>query len=322
MVANSGERGPRRRQLHTDIDRRMGRTRRWITSELSRQTQCRCIAVRYSLSPQHPFPTALIEGFAAYISLLYPAAGGIQERVVSRNICFAGDSAGGNITLALLQLILEINRNGEKLFWNGHQREIPVPAGAAVLSPYVDMVRALDSEVSNLAHDIIGPRGPPFTCFDRCDVWPAKPPRHHVYADDSTLLHPLVSPVTARNWEGMPPLWVCVGQECLADQGMFVAQQVASTGASAVVQQYSLMPHNFSLVVPNSVPAKASLQQWASFIRDVVSNSTKIKSEAVRWSEIPLLKTHKDISTLVTVRLEGLIEKMKAQIQAWGLPPA
>ncbi|KIX95094.1 uncharacterized protein Z520_09010 [Fonsecaea multimorphosa CBS 102226] len=301
---------------------RMGRALRWVTGELARQTKGRCVAVRYSLAPQHPFPTALVEGLAAYVSLLYPTEGNLHTSVAARNICFAGDSAGGNIALALLQLILEINRKGQKLFWNGRESEIPVPAGTAVLSPYVDMVRSLDSEVLNLPYDIIGPRGPLFTVFDRCDIWPAKPPRHHVYADDSALLHPLVSPVTVRNWKGAPPLWVCVGEECLADQGMFVAQQAASTGATAVVEQFSMMPHNFSLIVPHAVPSKLSLQQWASFIRSVVEKPSSIKSEAMRWSGVPPLKTSMDLSRLVPLQREGVIEKMKAQIQDWGVPPS
>ena len=37
------------------------------------------------------------------------------------------------------------------------------------------------------------------------------------YANDSAITHPLVSPLAARSWENCPPVYLCVGDECLRD---------------------------------------------------------------------------------------------------------
>lgn len=129
----------------------MGREPRRITHELARDTGGRCLAIRYRLSPQNPFPTALIDGLAAYLYLLYLPAGSLHAPVTTSDICFTGDSAGGNLAIALVQLILEIIREGSKnapgrLTWDGQERDLPVPAGVSILSPYNDLTRALDSE--------------------------------------------------------------------------------------------------------------------------------------------------------------------------------
>ncbi|KAL7904996.1 alpha/beta hydrolase fold domain-containing protein [Trichoderma velutinum] len=304
---------------------RMGREPRRITHELARDTGGRCLAVRYRLSPQNPFPTALIEGLAAYLYLLYPPAGSLHASVAASDICFAGDSAGGNLAIALIQLILEITRERSKdasrgVIWDGQVRDLPLPAGVSILSPYNDLTRALDSEC-NLQYDIIPARGPPFTTFDPCEIWPANPPRHHVYANDNALLNPLVSPVTAQDWSGAPPTWICIGEECLAEQGMFVAQRMASQNVPVILEQYSAMPHNFSLLIPDVEASKCSKERWASFIRSSINSPESITTEAMRWSGNPLFRTGININKLVPLSLESLKEKMETQIREWGSPP-
>lgn len=304
----------------------MGRSPRWITGRLAQETGGRCLAVQFRLSPQNPFPAALVDGLAAYLSLLYPPPGSLHAAVSASDICFAGDSAGGNLAIALLQLILEIKRTSSgassEVVWNGDRKAIPLPAGIAILSPYVDLTRAFDSEVLNLGHDIIPARGPPFSNFQRCDIWPAHPPRHHVYADDSTLLHPLVSPVTVQNWIGAPPTWICVGEECLADPAKFIAQQMTKANVAVVMEQYAGMPHNFALIATDSEPSKHSTSQWASFIRATVDRSHSISSRARRWSGQPLQETILDVANLVPLKPTELEDRMEAQIKTWGAPPA
>lgn len=308
------------------LSRRMGRNARWITGRLAQETGGRCLAVQFRLSPQNPFPAALVEGLAAYLSLLDPPPGSLHSPVSADDICFAGDSAGGNLAIALLQLILEINRTSNRapsgLVWNREKKDIPVPAGVAILSPYVDLTRSFDSEVLNLEHDIIPARGPPFSNFQRCDIWPADPPRHHVYADDSALLHPLVSPVTVQDWTGAPPIWICVGEECLADPAKFMAQQMTKDKVTVVMEQYSAMPHNFTLIAIDSEASNHSTKQWASFIRVTVDSKHSISSRAVWWSSEPLQERILDMDRLVPVKLTEIEDRMKGQIEEWGAPPA
>ncbi|KEF57193.1 uncharacterized protein A1O9_07383 [Exophiala aquamarina CBS 119918] len=309
--------------LHGGQFWRMGRSLRKITDSLAKETGGCCFAVQYRLSPQNPFPAALLDGLAGYLCLLYPPEGGLHDAVHANDICFAGDSSGGNLVLALIQLILEIRRPNGKggIVWQGSQRELPLPAGVTALSPYNDMTRALDSsERSNYKYDIIPRPGPPFLGFDRCSIWPASPPRHHVYANDDSLAHPLVSPVTAKDWWGAPPTWICVGEECLADQGLLVAQNMASQGVTVAVEQYQAMPHNFALIMDHLEASTKCKAQWASFIRDVVDNPLSIETRASKWSDRGRTNTKLDIDKLVPISPETLAKNMHSEIEKWGSP--
>ena len=72
----------------------------------------------YRLSPEHRHPAALDDCVTAYRWLL--AQGHDARRIV-----VAGDSAGGNLTLALM---LRLRDEG-----------LPLPAGAVALSPVTDL---------------------------------------------------------------------------------------------------------------------------------------------------------------------------------------
>jgi acetyl esterase/lipase len=260
------------------------------------------------------------------MSLLYPSAQSYHAAVPASEICIAGDSAGGNLALALLQLILELKRQSPdgiaRLMWHAHVRELPLPAGVAVLSPYIDLTRSLDSEDKNLQYDFLPPRGAPFTLFEPCGIWPVYPPRHHPYANDNALLHPMVSPVTAQDWSGAPPVWICEGEECLSDAGMFLSQQLASQGVSVIFEQYAAMPHVFPIVFPDLLSSRKCLNQWGRFIRTLVDDPTAIQTEAVRWSGTSLTRVSFDIKELVSVTLKELKVLMRSEIKLWGLPPA
>lgn len=263
---------------------------------------------------------------AAYLCLLFPTDDHLHDPIDARDIYFAGDSAGGNLAVALLKLILEIRKlcqDGEStLWWNGEEKTIPLPAGAAVLSPYLDMTRSFPSEVANLQFDIIPARGPPFAKQDRCDIWPAKPPRHHVYANNDALLHPLVSPVTVRDWTGCPPVWICVGEECLADGGLFMAQKMASANVVVFVEQFSAMPHNFALLCESDSSAQA-IQSWAEFICRVRDGSLG-EPMMVKWSHrrSKLAQQRLSLGMWRGMSRETVLKQMKTEMGKWGPPPA
>lgn len=80
------------------------------TKKLAKLTKGRAYSVRYRLAPQNPFPAALLDALLSYLTLLYPSKDAIHTPVSPEHIVFAGDSAGGNLCMALLQLILQLNR--------------------------------------------------------------------------------------------------------------------------------------------------------------------------------------------------------------------
>jgi acetyl esterase/lipase len=103
----------------------------------ARKLKARVFAPRYRLAPQFPFPCGLHDCLAAYLYLLT-----IQE---PNTIILAGDSAGGGMVLSLLVTL----RN----------RGIPLPAGAVLISPWVDLTHSFPSVARENPFDYIPASG-------------------------------------------------------------------------------------------------------------------------------------------------------------------
>lgn len=110
----------------------------------------RCFLPRYRLAPQDPFPAAVIDALVSYLFLLYPPPGAFHSPVPASKIVLAGDSAGGGLSFALIQLLLHLNRTSDPtskapftLLWQGEQRPVPLPGGIVGMSSWVDVSRCL-----------------------------------------------------------------------------------------------------------------------------------------------------------------------------------
>ncbi|KAL2755881.1 hypothetical protein ACRALDRAFT_1076683 [Sodiomyces alcalophilus JCM 7366] len=258
-------------------------THRPVTKKLAKITGGRCYSVRYRLAPQNPFPAALLDALVSYMTLLYPPPDAYHTQVAPEHVVLAGDSAGGNLSLALLQTILELQRQGRRLRWFGVDREVPLPAGVAVCSPWMDITVSSPSWQANEAFDYLPPASKYHQIkYPPCSAWPASPPRRHLYASDSLVAHPLVTLVMARDWTGAPPVYLCTGWELLADEDKFAARMFHSQGVRVVFEEYEAMPHCFAMVLPQSRNARRCFDGWAGFIRDVVEKGADgMESKAV-----------------------------------------
>ena len=103
----------------------------------ARKLKARILAPRYRLAPQFPFPCGLYDCLATYLWLL--------EQHDPSTIILAGDSAGGGMTLSLLCILRD--------------RGIPMPAGAVLLSPWVDLTHSFPSLGGDGAFDYIPAHG-------------------------------------------------------------------------------------------------------------------------------------------------------------------
>ncbi|KAF2105758.1 hypothetical protein BDV96DRAFT_655332 [Lophiotrema nucula] len=90
----------------------------------ARKLKARVIAPRYRLAPQYPFPCGLYDCLATYLYLL-------ENKHDPNTIVLAGDSAGGGMVVSLLVTIRD--------------QGIPMPAGAILISPWVDLTHSFPS---------------------------------------------------------------------------------------------------------------------------------------------------------------------------------
>jgi acetyl esterase/lipase len=135
-----------------------------LTSLLARTNDCPVFALNYRLAPEHPFPAGLHDAFAAYIWLMNPkhpmfeyqsgSGDSLNQAVfhdgyLPEEIVICGDSAGGGLTMALLNYLNMYLRNdiGNLI--------VPLPRCAVLLSPWVDLTCSSKSWEDNKGLDFL-----------------------------------------------------------------------------------------------------------------------------------------------------------------------
>jgi monoterpene epsilon-lactone hydrolase len=187
----------------------------------------------YRLAPENQFPAAVEDAVAVYRALL--SEGYPPERIV-----VAGESAGGGLTLSLL---LALRAAG-----------VPLPAAAALFSPWTDLAATGDSIRTNTGHCAM---------FHGAGV--AFSARY--YLGDTDPRNPLASPLYA-DLSGLPPLLIHVGSdEVLLDDSTRLAERARAAGVSVELKIWPVVPHAWQLA-PHLIPeARQSLRESAAFLR-------------------------------------------------------
>ncbi|RPD66751.1 alpha/beta-hydrolase [Lentinus tigrinus ALCF2SS1-7] len=120
-------------------------THRYQIIRYARKMRGRAFAVNYRKAPQYPWPCPLQDVLAAYFYLTSPPPGSVHKPVPPSKMVFAGDSAGAALCLTALTVLRDLG--------------LPQPAGAILISPWVDLTHSFPSVLTNTATDIIPPHG-------------------------------------------------------------------------------------------------------------------------------------------------------------------
>lgn len=103
----------------------------------ARKLQARVLAPRYRLAPQFPFPCGLLDCLATYLELL--------ESQPPETIVLSGDSAGAGMVVSMLVILRD--------------QGLPLPAGAVLLSPWVDLTHSFPSVAGDNEFDYVPAHG-------------------------------------------------------------------------------------------------------------------------------------------------------------------
>lgn len=205
-------------------------THRQFIAQLVHATGAGAVAPRYRLAPRHRYPAAVDDAQAAYEALL-------EAGIDPGRIVVAGDSAGGGLAVALL---LRLRRLG-----------LPLPAGAMLFSPYVD-----------LRHD-----GYTIRTNARTDYLPAAlmSQPNDAYAHGDQLTDPEVSPVYG-DLTGLPPMLIFAGgAEMILSDSIRLAEHAARDGVAAELVIEKEMMHVWPAIVewePASHRCLARSRRW------------------------------------------------------------
>jgi acetyl esterase/lipase len=207
------------------------RKHRPITTALARKTGRRVFAVDYRLAPEHRFPAALDDVFAAYKWLC-------ETGWEPGKIAVAGDSAGGGLVLSLL---LRIRDEG-----------LDLPACAACFSPWANL-SPRDPECLNATHDAM------FYPENVAEFAPA-------YLGGASASDPFVSPVFA-DYHGLPPVLFQVSStEILLEDSTAIHNKILAAGGVSELEIFDDVSHCWQMLNRFVPEASRALRQAADFI--------------------------------------------------------
>lgn len=213
-------------------------THRLLMARVARVTGARVLSLDYRLAPEFPFPAALDDAMACYRWLL-------AQGHKPSDILLAGDSAGGGLALATLKRLRD---EGE-----------PLPAGAILLSPWVDLAAGDSSLEENAGVDYLGTLVPHMNEL-----------AHH-YLNGAHARDPLASPLYG-DLSGLPPLLIHAGgAEVFRGQVERLARRAREAGVQVEFTVYPGMVHVFQSFGGVFPLARQALREVGAFARSALA---------------------------------------------------
>jgi acetyl esterase/lipase len=207
--------------------------RRMVT-EAGRAARMRTLAVDYRLAPEHPYPAAHEDAMKAWRFLR-------GQGIEPGNIVVGGDSAGGNLTITLIN---RLRAAGEEQ-----------PACAWLASPWTDLTMSGASLETKATID---------------------PLIHKVYLEELANAYapsplrrkdPLISPLFA-DLTGFPPVLIQVGSsEALLDDSVRLARAAGLVDVNVTLQVWPHMIHAWMMWNAKLTEGRQALEQMGQFAR-------------------------------------------------------
>ena len=209
-------------------------THRKMFGHFAKQIGCRALIVNYSRSPENIHPAQVNNALTAYQWLL-------DQGIKPNHIAFAGDSAGGNLSVTTLLL--------------ARDKGLPMPAATMPFCAWFDMAGMGESMkyngdkdalfnvqwIKNMAGMFLGEMGDPRDSY-------ASP----VYAD----------------LRGLPPVFLQAGgYEMLLDDSRMLADHLTKAGVDVRFDIFPQMQHTFHMAAGRAPEANDAIARYAEWVK-------------------------------------------------------
>jgi monoterpene epsilon-lactone hydrolase len=201
-----------------------------LAAQIGRETGRRVLFPEYRLAPEHPFPAAADDVLTAWRWLTAQGA-----RPAS--VAVAGDSAGGGLTLVLLQALRDSGQ--------------AAPAAAVLISPWADLTLSGASMTERAAQDQVFSQ--PRLSALASDYLNGANPRDHA-----------ASPLFGSHYDP-PPLLIQAGSaEVLLSDAERLAEAAAKDGVHVTLNVADGLPHVYhgALDTPEATAAIRQIMQF------------------------------------------------------------
>jgi acetyl esterase len=201
----------------------------------------RLISVDYRLAPEHRFPAASDDAFAALVW--------IADRHSDEPLVVAGDSAGGN--LATVSAIRAREEGGPEI------------ALQVLVYPVVDCDLTRPSYLECAGSEFILNRAEMAWFWD------------HYVPDEAQRTHPHASPIRA-SLQGLPPAYIVIAHhDPLRDEGLAYAAALEAAGVPVTLARHDDQIHAFFVLVNILECADRAVADAGAAIREAVAEATR-----------------------------------------------
>jgi acetyl esterase len=215
-----------------------------VCRNLARETGCKVVSVGYRLAPEHPFPAAPEDCYAAtkWVADHTEELNGDASRLF-----VGGDSAGGNLAIVVSLMARDLGKSfiaKQVLLYpvtDFHQHGSP-----SVYPSYDENAEGFGLSNLKMSH-----------------FW------NFYVENDEDRTHPYASPIRANDLSGLPPaLLISIEKDVLRDEGERFGGRLLEAGVPVVSKRMVGTIHGYFRMFPDQVESKETLQLINSFLKN------------------------------------------------------
>jgi acetyl esterase len=219
---------------------------------LTNMAQCLVVSVDYRRAPEHPYPAAVDDAYAA-VQWVFENAASIDGD--PQRLAVGGESAGGNLAAVVC---LRARDQGD-----------PMPIYQALIYPVTNYAFDTPSYVENADN-------PALSRDTMRWFW------RQYLPDEQAGQQPYASPLRAPDLSGLPPAVIITAEyDPLRDEGEAYARRLRDAGVPVVSSRYTGMVHLFFRLAAFLEPARKALLEVAAGLRSAFSRAPELAHSAI-----------------------------------------